>query len=1244
MDWENEELGSPHVFQRNHVTRSIAQPKRPLLAWILLPAFAVSIATFGAPLKWEQKEGYRVAPLEVPATGKTGFTLLTPEQTNIRFTNNLSYDRSQTNQNLLNGSGVAAGDYDGDGLCDLYFCSLEGANALFRNLGNGRFENVTASAGVACAHMSSRGAAFADVDGDGRLDLIVTSLSGPNACLLNRGNGRFEDVTTAAGLVLKAGSESLALADIDGDGALDLYVANNGEFSILRSGGTISVRNVNGRDIVTGRWASRIKLINGKLVEYGEPHALYINDGHGRFTRASWTDGRFRDAEGKPLKAAPADLGLSVMFRDINGDGFPDLYVCNDFQTPDRIWINDGKGNFRALPDLAIRSTSHFSMGIDFADIDRDGRDDFFVNDMLSRFHTLRMTQINASNPPPAQVGESMDRQQIRRNTLQWNRGDGTYADIANFAGVDASDWSWSVVFLDVDLDGYEDLLIANGHAYDTQDLDTFERSPNRDVSADAMQSKRELKDYPPLLTPNVLFRNRGDRTFEEVGAKWGFNSTNVSHGIALADIDNDGDLDVVVSCLWKAPLIYRNESSAPRVAVRLHGRAPNTQGIGSKIEVVGGAVPMQTQEIISGGRYLSGDDPMRVFAAGSFTNRLTINVTWRSGRRTKIAGALPNHIYEIDESGSTEPTKSAQPPLAAALFEDVSSLVAHKHEESAFNDGERQPLLFKSLSQAGPGISWVNSNEREALVVTAGRGGATSLFEPESTGKFRRMDGPKESDEQLCAVTWIGRDGKQTLLVSKSRYATGETNTPIVENLDFSKSGGAALQLSTSTLWSPGPLAVADIDGDGDLDLFVGGKVIPGRYPEPTASFIFRNDNGELVLDRENSQLLREAGLVNGAVFSDLDADGFPELVLACEWGPIRVFHNARGKFSEITSSLGLAELSGRWNGVTAGDFDGDGKMDLIASNWGLNSSCHQPSTKEPIGIYYGDLSGNGTFDLLEYYVDPFLGKSVPTRDLVAVSAAAPWLRERFPSHKSWANTDLPAIIAPHRNTAKSVRSTTLATMVFLNRGDHFEPVPLPDEAQFAPAFGVNAADFNGDGIEDIFLAQNFFDMRPEEPRLDAGRGLLLVGTGNGKFRPIPGQESGIKIYGQQKGSAVADFDGDGRVDLAVGQTAAETKLYHNVQGIPGVRVRLIGPPGNPAGVGAKLRIKIAATFRPAREIHAGSGYCSQDSVVQVLAKPREAAQLEIQWPGGKATTSDLPSDVKEVTVDTTGKLTKTR
>ena len=360
-------------------------------ARVALPILAAVAQTEAGPLQWQQREGCRFAELNVPTNGRAGFTLLTNETLGVRFTNQLSFERGEKNQNLLNGAGVALGDFDGDGLCDLYFCNLEGRNALYRNLGGWKFEDVTMAAGVSGTNQISRAAAFADINGDGHLDLLVTSLGGPNACFLNDGRGHFTDVTAAAGLTLKAGCQSLALADIDGDGDLDLYIANYGENSILRGGGTVSVRTVNGKQVIAGRYASRLKIINGQLIELGEADALYLNDGKGNFKLALWTDGTFLTEEGAPLPAAPRDLGLSVMFRDLNGDGAPDLYVCNDFQSPDRIWMNDGHGRFRALADFAVRATSHFSMSVDFADIDRDGHDDFFTSDMLSRRHALVM-------------------------------------------------------------------------------------------------------------------------------------------------------------------------------------------------------------------------------------------------------------------------------------------------------------------------------------------------------------------------------------------------------------------------------------------------------------------------------------------------------------------------------------------------------------------------------------------------------------------------------------------------------------------------------------------------------------------------------------------------------------------------------------------------------------------------------------------------------------------------------------
>jgi len=1198
-------------------------------------------------LAWEQMEGYRVARLTIPANGRTGFTLLQPEQTGVKFTNQISYERLLPRRVLMEGGGVSAGDFDQDDLVDLYFCHVDGSNALFRNLGGFRFQDVTREAGVGCTNQASRGSVFADLNGDGALDLLVTSRGGPNACLLNEGNGHFRDITQEAGLVfMNFGCTSVTLADLKGDGTLTPYLVNNTISEGLDRVKAISYRMVDRKPQVAGRDAQQYQIVDGLLIQLGAPDAYYWNDARNHFSLGSWIDGTFLTEAGLPLKQAPRGLGLSAAFRDLNGDGSPDLYVCNDLQTPDRIWINDGKGHFRALPDLAIRTVCLNSMAVDFADLDRDGFDDLFVADMLSRSHGRRMTQRGEGNPSSTKLGESVDRQQARRNTLQLNRGDGTYADIANYAGVDASDWTWGTAFLDVDLDGFEDLLCVNGHAFDLQDLDAIERESRAGgVSADLSRGT-VLTNYPHLATPNLLFRNRGDLSFEEKGAAWGFNSTHISHGLALADLDNDGDLDSIVSCLGLPPLIYRNETSAPRVAVRLKGTKPNTQGIGAKIIVRGGAVPSQSQEIQCGGRYLSSDQAIRVFAAGTLTNRLTLEVKWRSGRRSLIANADPNCLYEIDEAFSQ--SVSPIPPVLSSpkFFEDVSRRLGHAHEDPAFNDLERQPLLPKLLSKAGPGVAWfdLDGDGQEELILGEGRGRSLSAFKSDGNGGFTQCRFPLWNsplpDDSTGLVGWTPVPGKFALLVGLSRYESDSATTPPVLRFEAGSAPTAAL-VGVPDLFSPGPLAVTDYDGDGDLDVFVGGRARPGRYPEPTASYLFRNDGGQLIPDLKNSAALKQVGLVNGAVFSDLDGDGYTELILACEWGPVRVFSNNRGRFREVTAELGLANFTGWWSGVTTGDFNGDGRLDILASNWGLNSSYHRPSARQPVGLFYGDFDDNGSMDILETEYEEVNFQLVPRRDLSFLAQGWPGLRARFATHRSFASADAMTVLGEAWPRAKQVQAATLASMLFLNRGEHFEGIPLPAAAQFAPGFAVCVADLDGDGNEDVFLSQNCFAMRMEEPRLDAGRGLWLRGDVSGHLTPVPGQVSGVTVYGEQRGAALADFDADGRVDLVVSQNGGATKVYHNVGAKPGLRVRLQGPPGNPTAVGASIRLLAGQKAGPLREIQAGSGYCSQDSAVQVLAMPQPADQIWVRWPGGKETTTVLPSGARSIKVDADGAVT---
>ena len=1210
------------------------------LAWlaVLFAGLAAGCDRVRQPtisIEWTEFEEGRFRPLQFAGSADAAFTPVPSRTTGVLSAPTITERQRLGNRTLSHGTGVALGDIDGDGWVDLYVCRLDGANALYRNLGGWSFEDITDASGSALADRMSRGAVFADADGDGDLDLFVSVHGARNALLLNDGAGTFTEVD--AGFAGAYGTTTLALADVDSDGDLDPYFANyktiQGDDAFSPSeratrsiaeqvGDSIRVRE-RFRDFYrVQRFGERVR-----RYELADPDEFYLNEGDGRFSPVPFTAGVFLDGDGDPLDEAPLVWGLVSRFFDFDDDRDPDLYVANDFGSPDGIWRNDG-GRFTAVGALAVRTTSASSMGVDFADIDRDGDTDFVTTEMLALDPTRRRTQTPSSAPVETPAGLTASRVSEGRNMLQLNRGDGTFAEVGRAAGLHASEWTWGAMFLDADLDGYEDFLVTNGHAWDPLDGDTQEALAAGRIAVDW---REELGVFPRLAVRNLAFRNRGDGTFEEAGRRWGFGvEEDVSHAIASADLDRDGDLDVIITRLEGEPVLLRNDASGSRVFVRLSRDDGNTQAIGARVTLLGGALPEQTRQVTAGGMYLSGSDPALVFAMGTSASA-TLRVEWPDGAVTEVP-VEADRAYEIRHpgaAGGAAPTPESPP---ARLFERVDVRVAHT--ESRFDELARQPLIPLGLSRAGPGVSWedIDRDGDPDLIVAAPAGGRASVLMNEDGALEPAVPvGAAAPGDQTTVLGTVGPAG-YTLVVGISSWeaASPAAAASLPSVLDLGASGGPLLEGDVSMT---GPLAAADVDGDGDLDLFVGGRALPGAYPLPPRSRILRQGPEGW---SEDPSPFASAGMVSGAVFSDVDSDGDPDLLLAVDWGPIRLFLNEGGMFREGTADWGLADLTGRWNGIATGDFDADGRPDLVVTGWG-NNLDDPPTPGRPAVAVAGDFDANGQIDFIEARADGSRG-AVPIRRFPELSTALPFIRRDVPTYAAFATSTVEDLLGGRPGDVYRLEAARSTHAVLLNLGDRFEEVALPPEVQRAPSFGVAVADLDRDGHEDLYLTQNYLSTPLGIPRHDAGRGAILLGDGAGGFRYVDSGDAGAPVYGDARGAALGDLDGDGRLDLAVGLNGEGAVVFRGVGGEPGLRVSLRGAAMNPEAIGAVVRVIYADSEGPAREVQAGSGYWSRDGAVQVFGLRAEPIAVEVRWPGTGATRTPLEPGQRSVTLSIGG------
>jgi hypothetical protein len=1224
----------------------------------VVAALAAACGGGEAPGPWQEAEGYRWRELH-PASGRAGFTEMQGDRSGIVFANDVSDELLEGNRMLAQGAGIALGDVDGDGRTDLFLARTQGCSALYRNLGDWRFEEVTASAGVGACDRHTTGAALLDLDGDKDLDLALLATTGPNAIFVNDGAGRFTERRDLGLDSTGRGGTTLTAADVDGDGWLDLYVANYKAYTIddsippQRRAFNQMVREVSkGRFVIVPEHAREYKVVDRpdvggvRMTQRAAPDAYYRNV-NGRLVAAPIIGPRFLDASGAPLREAPESFALGAKFRDLDADGDPDLYVANDFEDLDVLWLNDGKGGFRMADWTALRQMSNSSMGVDIADVDGNGTPEIFVTDMRADDSRRLRTQIPTHTALPKLPGDDHLQLQQQRNVLFVNRGDGTFAEAAMEAGVAASGWSWGTMFLDVDLDGWKDLLVANGHLWDIMDADVQESLLSRQ---NEVSWRRVRWQFPPLRLRNLAFRNRGDLTFEPMGESWRFGTEeDVSHAIASGDLDDDGDLDVIVNRLRSPALVLRNDAPAPRVSVRLVGDAPNTRAVGARLRFESGAAPVQEHEVTVGGLYLSHSDDLASFALAA-TDSATLTVEWRDGRRTTIPGVRANRHYEITTATARATAASNAPGTAATataanassatpapadpapLFEDATAeLGGHAHAEPRYDDWQRQFLLPNALSQLGPGVAWFDSDRDgdEDLFVGAGKGGRIGQF---------RNDGRRLTPQPLAATT----SADLTTVLGRANGTSGELlagvsswerdTVPDVVSVALGRDPSLRARVA-ATGASTGPMALGDVDGDGSLDLFVGARVIPLSYPAPATSMLYRAVGDDFVPDEANRAVLRDIGLVSAAMFADMNGDGRADLLLALEWGPPVLLLNEDGRLVRAGAETGLDRWTSRWIGIATGDFDGDGRLDIVATSWGRNTMTGADSAR-PLVLFHGPIGARGEEEPFLARHDPRVGGIAPLNSYARVRIVLPDLVGRINSFGAYADATMDRVLGAQLGRTRRVDAVTLDQTLFLNRGGRFDAVPLPSEAQRAPASYAGIADFDGDGNEDVVLSQNFFPTVVGEPRYDAGRGLLLLGDGRGGLTPQPGARSGIAVYGDQRGAAYADADGDGRLDLVITQNAGLTRFYRNRGARPGIRVRLEGPAVNPDAVGAQVRLVFGERRGPVREVQAGSGYWSQNGAVQVFGAPQAPTAVWVRWPGGKETVTPVSAGAREVRV----------